>query len=496
MYRKTLCLCLFCLMTAGLCFSQNVVKGVLLDSETNEPIIGATIVNAATKVGDVSKLDGSFLLKVPQGNVVLDITYVGYTQVSQKVTVSGSTTDLGTIYLKSDAIGLGDVTVTASMAVRRKTPVALSTVEPITLEVKMGNQEFPEILKTTPGVYATKQGGGYGDSRINLRGFESANIAVMVNGVPVNDMEWGGVYWSNWAGLSDVTRSMQVQRGLGASKISTPSVGGSINIVTKSTDAKRGGTVFYTIGNDGYLKEGFSVSTGLDKNGWAMTMLGSKTSGNGYVQGTEFESYTYFVNLSKVLNNHTISFTGFGSPQWHNQRNNSDYLLISEWQKQPLKYRYNASYGFDMNGQRKVSSRNEYHKPQFSLNHYWTIDETSSLSTALYASIGNGNGYSGQGYSSDDRTNWFGASEGVPNTKFRSEDGTFDYGAIYTLNKDNINGSQMVMSKSVNKHRWYGLLSTDTKQVDKNLEISGGVDLRYYKGIHTNVITDLYGGSF
>ena len=115
MYRKTLCLCLFCLMTAGLCFSQNVVKGVLLDSETNEPIIGATIVNAATKVGDVSKLDGSFLLKVSQGNVVLDITYVGYTQVSQKVTVSGSTTDLGTIYLKSDAIGLGDVTVTASM---------------------------------------------------------------------------------------------------------------------------------------------------------------------------------------------------------------------------------------------------------------------------------------------------------------------------------------------------------------------------------------------
>ena len=44
------------------------------------------------------------------------------------------------------------------------------------------------------------------------------NIAVMVNGVPVNDMEWGGVYFSNWAGLSDVTRSTQVQAWMGASK--------------------------------------------------------------------------------------------------------------------------------------------------------------------------------------------------------------------------------------------------------------------------------------
>ena len=76
----------------------------------------------------------------------------------------------------------------------------------------MGNQEFPEVLNTTPSVYATKSGGGFGDSKINIRGFAQENIAVMINGVPVNDMENGAVYWSNWAGLSDVTSAMQVQR--------------------------------------------------------------------------------------------------------------------------------------------------------------------------------------------------------------------------------------------------------------------------------------------
>ena len=89
-------------------------------------------------------------------------------------------------------------------------------------------------------------------------------------------MEWGGVYWSNWAGLSDVTRSMQTQRGLGASKVSSPSVGGTINIVTRTTDQKKGGSVSYGIGNDGMNNIMFNVSSGLTKSGWAFTLLGGK----------------------------------------------------------------------------------------------------------------------------------------------------------------------------------------------------------------------------
>jgi hypothetical protein len=149
-----------------------------------------------------------------------------------------------------------------------------------------------------------------------------------------------------------------------------------------------------------------------------------------------------------------------------------------------------------MNGQRKVSSLNVYNKPQFSLNHFWTISPKTSLSTALYASIGDGYGTSGQGYTSTDRSNWYGSSLGVPNTVFRTADGTFDYGAIYALNKASETGSKMIMSKSVNQHKWYGLLSTFSTKIANMVDFYGGVDLRYYKGVHTNVITDLYGGQF
>lgn len=479
----------------SMAFSQGTVKGVVVDASNNEKLIGATVLLKGTTIGASTDAFGNFSLNVPAGKKTIVVQFVGYANKEIDVpVVDGQTTDVGTVALDPEQIGIAEVTVFASVAISRKTPVALSKIEPIQIEEKLSTQEFPEILKSTPGVYATKQGGGFGDSRINLRGFESENIAVMINGVPMNDMEWGGVYWSNWAGLSDVTRSMQVQRGLGASKVAAPSLGGSINIVTRSTDAKKGGTVSYGVGSDGYTKVGFSVSTGLTENNWAITLLGAKSSGNGYVQGTEFESYSYFVNISKRINDaHQLSLTAFGAPQWHNQRNSSDKLLISEWQKQRLKYRYNASYGFDMNGQRKVSSYNVYHKPQISLNHFWTISPKTSLSTALYVSIGNGYGYSGQGVN---RSNWYGSTNGVPNTIYRTPDGTFDYGAIYALNQASENGSELVMSKSVNQHRWYGLLSTFSTEITDEIDFYGGVDLRYYKGVHTNKIVDLYGGDF
>jgi len=482
----------------SLSFSQAFVKGVVADASNNEKLIGAAVFIKGTTSGTSTDANGGFNLTLTAGKKTIVVQFIGYTPKEFEVTAKdGETTDLGNILLASDQISIDEVKVFASVAVSRKTPVALSKIEPLQIEEKLGTQEFPEVLKSTPGVYATKQGGGFGDSRINLRGFESANIAVMINGVPVNDMEWGGVYWSNWAGLGDVTRSMQVQRGLGASKVAAPSLGGSINIVTRSTDVVKGGSVSYGIASDGYNKIGFAVSTGLTENNWAITFLGTKTTGNGYIQGTEFESYSYFVNISKRLNDHhQFSFTGFGAPQWHNQRNNGDKLLITEWEKQPNKYRYNASYGFDMTGQRKVSSLNVYNKPQFSLNHFWTIDSKSSLSTSIYASIGDGYGTSGQGYTSADRNNWYGSSNGIPNTTFRAPDGTFDYGAVYSLNMASETGSTMVMSKSVNQHKWYGALSTYSTKIADIIDFYGGLDLRYYKGTHTNVITDLYGGDF
>lgn len=469
--------------------AQTTVKGVVVDGSTNESLPGASIVVSGTTSGTVSGLDGSFTLQLPKGASEIVVSFVGF--LDKEIVLSGAQ-DLGTIKMESDAVGLKEVSVMASVAVDRQTPVAVSTISPTLIAEKLGNQEFPEMLKSTPGVYATKSGGGYGDSRINLRGFESNNIGVMINGVPVNDMESGKVYWSNWAGLSDVTRSQQVQRGLGASKVAIPSVGGTINILTNSTDAKKGGSFSYGIGNDGMEKEMLTLSSGLMDNGWAVTFSGSHSKGNGWIKSTDYEGWSYFLSIAKQINDaHRLTFTAFGAPQWHNQKNTR--ATIEAYENHQDGRRMNLDYGFK-NGERYNTAYNFYHKPQISLNHYWTISDKTYLSTSVYASISTGGGRSNAGA----KKGWlrYNADGSVgPDTKV-TPDGYIDFDAIITENAASTSGSQAIIVNSNNSHEWYGVLSTLSSKLSDNLDLTAGVDLRYYLGKHYQDIEDLLGGAY
>lgn len=479
-------------------------KGTVVDEE-GEPIIGASVVITGGRALGTTDIDGEFEVKVPDNVKTLTISYVGY-----KNATTEAKSDMGTIKMEPSNEVLNDIVVTQSLARTRQTPVAVSQVNRAEIDVKLGTQELPEVLNLTPGVWATKDGGGFGDAKINMRGFQSANVAVLVNGIPVNDMEGGWVYWSNWAGLSNVASNIQTQRGLGAAVLSAPSIGGTINITTQSLDAEKGGNVWYGMGNDGMNEMGMKVSTGLLKNGWAITVLGSRKWGDGYIQGTDYNSYNYFVNISKRINDrHQLSLTAFGAPQNHNKRGSKDGLSIKNYQtyaKQVMgsesPYRYNATFGYDLNGQVRSSNRNTYHKPQISLAHIWKIDEKSSLSTTAYVSLAKGGGYSGQGRGtyngqSISYSSWYGATNGAVNTLFRCADGTFDYAGIQLMNMESTTGSNMVMTQSNNSHNWYGLVSTYQNSFwDKKFNLLAGIDLRYYVGYHNNKIIDLYNGEY
>ncbi|MBN1924704.1 MAG: TonB-dependent receptor [Prolixibacteraceae bacterium] len=480
--RKTFMFLLFLFLTT-LLFAQTGIRGIVVEKSTKESLIGATVVLKGTTQGAVTGVDGSFYLKnVPSGKQIIEVSYIGYVNRRIDVDVAvGTTVDLKVIELESDAIGLNEIRVLANIAIDRQTPIAVSNIKPAQIEEKLGTQEFPEILKTTPGVYATKRGGGFGDADVRIRGFGSENVAVLINGMPVNGMENDKVYWSNWAGLADVTRTMQVQRGIGASKIAVPSVGGTINVITKTTDAKKGGNVFYTMGNDNYSKMGATFSTGLLKNDWAVTMMFSKTKGDGYVKGTPFEGYSYFFNVAKKINDrHQLAFTLFGAPQEHAQRYGMMSLDVLKTRKDG--HRYNEDWGY-LNGQFYSNSVNFYHKPVAILNHYFDIDKNTFLSSSLYGSYGMGGG----GYS----------TERSVSLAF-NEEGQIDWDKAYRENLEyaaNGNGAGIYFQNSYNYHKWFGALSTLKKTVGL-FNYLAGVDLRYYYGEHWQQADDLFGAGF
>ncbi len=327
------------------------------------------------------------------GKGYLTVSFIGYADKQIAFNVAKGT-NLGVIKLAQDALGLDEVVVigVADIAKDRQTPVAVSTIKVAEIIEKLGTKEFPEILRSTPSVYATKQGGGFGDSRINLRGFDQRNTAVMINGMPVNDMESGKVYWSNWAGLSDVTSAMQVQRGLGSSKLAISSVGGTINVLTRSANKRKGGSLSVRTGNDNYVKMLASYNSGMMDNGFSVSTLFGRTAGDGYVEGTKFEGYSYFLAVGyKPNDKHDFQFTLTGAAQRHNGRGYapklSDYIKYGNGTDPNIKY--NSDFGY-RNGEEDTFGGNFYNKPVASLNWDWKMGEKSKLSTVFYASLGRG----------------------------------------------------------------------------------------------------------
>ena len=461
---------------------QTKISGTVVD-ESNQSLPGASVLEKGTMNGTETDFDGKFSLNTTSNSGVLVVSFIGYKTV--EMSFSSTKSNLGAIQLEEGGSTLDEIIITStSFAIDRKTPVAVSTIKAADIERKLGTQEFPEVLKSTPGVYATKSGGGFGDGRINLRGFNSENVAVMINGVPVNDMENGRVYWSNWAGLSDVTSAMQVQRGLGAAKVAVPSIGGTINILSKTSDVNKGGNVVASTGNNGYQKYGFTLSTGLMENGLAATVSFAKISGEGYIEGTQFEGTNYFINFSKEINkNHKLSFTSFGAPQRHGQRQNAS--TVSTYRNAEAGNQFNPDWGYK-DGQVTHIEDNFYHKSQTSLNHYWTINDNTSLSTAAYVSYGTGGGGGTAGTNRD----LFGVRLG-------GADQPVDLDNIVEINRANgALGSEAILRASRNDHEWYGLLSTFKTNLTDELTFIGGLDVRTYTGKHFREVTDLLGGDY
>ena len=370
----------------------------------------------------------------------------------------------------------------------RQTPVAVSTIKKEEIQDKaVGNVEFPEIMKNTPSVYVANQAGGFGDSEMFLRGFEQSNTAFLLNGQPINGMEDGNMYWSNWSSMTDVANAIQVQRGLGSSKLAISSVGGTVNIVTKATEKTQGGMARFVMGNDSYMKGTVAYDTGL-KGKWGFSILLDYWTGHRkYAIGTAGQGQSYFVSVGyKPNDHHNLNFMIFGAPQWHFQNFSKSKELYNEFGR-----KYNNNYGY-YNGEGYSIRKNYYHKPVANLNWDWSINSNASLSTVLYASLGRGGGTGPLGSGAafidggvmDNGYINFNAFE-TYNANLTDEDG----------NPVNVgtgrNGA--AIRGSVNNHFWYGLVSNFNYDTKSNFTFNLGADIRFYKGDHFYQLVDLFG---
>jgi len=509
-------------LVSTIAFAQGTISGSVTDGSTGDPLPGASVLVKGTTNGVTADFDGNFTITANSGDVLV-ISYLGFQtlEVAAKngmaIELAPSTTQLEEIVLSSGVIDLAQV---------RKTPVAVSTIQASEIALKVGNMEFPEVMNKTPGVYATKQGGGYGDSRISLRGFDQTNTSFLINGQPVNDMENGRLFWSNWQGLTDIASGIQIQRGLGASKLAVPSVGGTISIYTKAADKEQGGSFTQLFGNDGYTKTTASYNTGKNENGWASSFLLSRWAGDGYVYGTSGEGLNYFfaVGYAPKGSKHSLNLSVLGAGQWHHQRD--AWVSIRDYQnfgKEGIDRRWNTDAGF-LNGEEFSMRRNFYNKPLATFNWDYVINDTWQLNTSFYASAGRGGGTGPRGknyynsnldvtpFQKDLTTHYIENGKGL-----RDGEGFINFDAVVNENinstesytgpfpafaglkigsngfsNDGVNSAVLVRRASMNSHDWIGAIS-NLEGTFGNFRTSIGVDLRSYKGYHYRVLNNLMG---
>lgn len=515
---------LLLLVSSFLAFALNAqdakISGTVSDQETGEPLIGANVIIASGQ-GAATDIDGHYSVDVKYGTYNVEVSYLGYEK--QSVSIHVNQPELNLDIALAVAVQK-EIKVIADVAISRETPVAFSNIGLKELKEDLSTRDIPLILNSTPGVYATQQGGGDGDARITIRGFDQRNIAVMIDGVPVNDMENGWVYWSNWFGLDAITKTIQVQRGLGASKLALPSVGGTMNILTKGMDNKSELSLKTEFSSDDFsgMNKGFvqsrtslGVNSGKLKGDWGISLAASYKTGKGWVDGTNTQGVFYYARIDKRFKEgkHAISLTGYGAPQQHGQR--SYALPIASYDKAYAEklgidvsdsalaaydhvdrgIRFNESWGYldrytiteegdtiaSKKGEQVYNTQtNYYHKPQLMLRHMWSPNDKFFLSTTVYTSIGNGGGTAPQGpIQRDDSTGQL-----LPQIH-------------YDANMTRPSGeAKTIMRSSVNSHFWVGALSTFNYKFNEKLELSGGLDYRNYKGIHYREVKDLFGGEY
>ena len=527
-------------LLAGLFLSlnaQNVrVTGVVKDKLTGEALPGAAVTYGQDR-GTATDLEGQFSIPLPPGNYVFQVSYVGYKTFQQEVNVVQQPVQLN---ISLESAELQAVDLVADIARPRETPVAYSNISAQTITERLGAQDLPMLLNSTPGVYATQQGGGDGDARVTIRGFSAQNVLVLIDGVPMNDMFNGRVFWTNWFGLDQMTQTMQVQRGLGASKLALPAIGGTVNIMTRGLDMKKTLAIKQEIGNDMNFRTVISGSTGRLKGDWNVMAAASFRTNQGWVDGLHSQMFFGYLKVNKMAGKHLLSFSAFGAPQTSGQRSfyyrygveqvskdmASDLGMTLSPNVPELGNRYyfgwnefyrtrtgnaqaDAAYASGQvsledhvaaNGLSREfmnTTVNQFFKPVISLSDFIQVNDQFSMNLVMYYSSGIGGGTRPMELASTVSTNTSDANRQIDlqrmyNANAFNPNASFQY--VDPATGSVLRRSRYFIQKDHNDHSWAGLLGTFDYRLGRGLHLSGGADGRYYNGRVYSTIQDLMGG--
>lgn len=525
-FLLTLCLC-----GAFFVSAQNaVLRGKVTDAENNAPISDVSVVLSNTGYVAATESDGSFEIPNLRPNrYTVVLSAVGYFPLETTVDVKADNSMSGSadskvvqFVLKRDQAPSDEITVKPTA-----TPVATADIPTVTLDEAESETEgagdVANLLHASRDVFQNMSGFGWSPFRFRERGYDGGNFYTLLNGAPFNDLESGLTFFGEFGGLNDVLRFRSSTVGMDPADFAFSEIGGATLIDTRASVQRKQVRASYAITNRAYRHRAMvTASTGLMPGGWAFTLSASRRwAQEGYVPGTFFDGYSYFLSADKKIGNkHGLNLTILGAPT---KRGRSADSYQEMYDIAGSNY-YNPLWGYQ-NGEKRNAQVTHNHQPLAILRYDWKPNEKTNLTAAFHGQTG---------VSGFTRINWMNGANPAPDYNRRlpfalpdpeqmpiwrqqlAENEALrqiDWQALYDANRhsnyDVIQNAEGIAGNTVSGNRSIYIVEdqrSDNTEAGANVFFShsftprvllnGGATYQWYKGKNFKVMDDLLGGDY
>lgn len=388
---------LFILLSLGGFAQTGLIKGNIVHKDSKLPYADVSVTMPSVKVITSSDGMGQFSISnVPYGTHEVMLSIEGNEIERFNVSVSSEVTKLETIEVETIASNANNFTLDNS---------ASSVEDAGSLDdnsASSGGQNISSVLNAARDAYLSAATFGWGQYFYRMRGYENDHSVLYLNGVPMNDLEEGGVFFNSWSGLNDVFRGRTMSLGLNPNETNFGGLGLNTTLDATASNQRKGTRLTYTATNRSYRNRiMLTHNSGLMKNGWAYSIsLSRRWAQQGQVKGTFYDAYAYYLGIEKRFKKHGISFVAVGAPI---KRGKAGPATEEMFDLAGTNY-YNPYWGYQ-NGEIRNSRVLKTHSPLFILSHDARLNSKTILNTAISYQFGE---------TSTTGIDWFNAADPKP----------------------------------------------------------------------------------
>ena len=490
---------LICFSTISGFAQQTTVQGVVKDSQTLEPMSEVMVEIEGSILSTTTNQQGefSFSTDVPDGNQTLILTKTNYLNLYYPIVItSGELVNMDELFLELDNENDELFTITLS--------------DDELNDDTSGADNISGLLSASQDIFQRAAAFEFSPSFFRLRGLNTDNGTVLMNGIEMNKIFDGRPQWSNWGGMNDVLRSQELSNGLAPSPYNFGGLLGSTNINLRASNYRSGGRITYSSSNRSYTNRLMATyASGMLDGGWAYAFtLGRRWGDEGFQDGTFYDANSFFVSVEKKLNDkHSLNLVGFYTP---NRRGKSSPNTQEVFDLKGITY--NEYWGWH-DGEKRNSRIRRIAEPVIMLNHYWDISDKTSVNTNVayqFGELGNSRlDYAGganpspayyQGLPSyfladDDGPDFSGAY--IAQQSFQNG-GQVDWDRIYDSNlTNNINGdyAAYVLYEDRSDDKQFTANTILESSLNDNLTLNAAINYKRLKSRNFAEIIDMLGSN-